>query len=191
MKTVNYVIVEIDNLYNNTEGGIIINDSIENVENINRTATVVSAPDFTMLESGDTLMVHHNIFKKKYDVKGKQINSNFWIEDNKYFVPLTEIFMYKRDSDWISLTPFCFVIPIRDMDQEALGFQIKEDLYKGMVQHKGVMLYSNTDLDERGISVGDTVMFSKNSEYEFKINNVLCYKMKTKDILGIINERII
>lgn len=189
MKTINYVIVEVSNLYNNTEGDIIINDSIENVENINRIATVISAPDFTILESGDKLIVHHNIFRKKYDVTGKQINSNFWIEGNKYFIPLTEIFMYKRDSDWVAIEPYCFVQPIKDDIQEVVGFSLKEDLHKGMVQHKGIVLYSNTELIKNGVNKGDKVMFSKNSQYEFKIDNTLCYKMSSKDILGIINER--
>lgn len=189
MKTVNYVIVEIDNLYNNTEGDIIVNDSIENVKNINRIATVISAPDFTILESGDKLIVHHNIFRKKYDVVGKQINSNFWIEGNKYFVPLSEIFMYKRDNDWIAIDPYCFVKPIKADEQEVVGFLLKENLHKGMVQHKGVVLYSNKELIKNGVNKGDKVMFSKNSQYEFDVDGVLCYRMKTNDILGIVNER--
>lgn len=188
MNTINYVIVEISNLYNNTKEGIIVNDSIENVENINRVATVISAPDYTILKSGDKVIAHHNIFRKKYDVVGKQINSNFWIEDNKYFIPLSEIFMYKRDEEWEAINPFCFVQPIEEGKQEIIGFSITEDLYKGMVQHKGIILYSNPELIEKGIKKGDKILFSKNSQYEFNVDGVLCYKMSSKDILGKINE---
>ena len=49
MVTVNYIIVEIDEVYSNIEDGLIVSDSIENVSSINRVATVLAAPDFTVL----------------------------------------------------------------------------------------------------------------------------------------------
>jgi len=185
LKSINYVIVEVDDLYNNIEEGIVINDSIESVENINRTAKVISAPDFTILESGDEIIIHHNIFRKKYTVKGRQINSNFWIEGNRYFVPLTEIFMYKRDSEWVCVNPYCFIKPI-DVEENILGFNVLENIHKGRLNHEGVVLYSNPDLEKQGIIEGTKILFSKNSEYEFKIDGQLCYKMTTNDILGIV-----
>lgn len=184
MKSLNYVIVEIDELYNNTDNGIIVNDSIENVQNINRTATVISAPEFTILKQGDEVLVHHNIFRKKYDVKGKQINSNFWIEDNKYFVPLNEIFMYKRD-EWKAISPYCFVSPVK-AEQEFVGFDIKKNVYKGNVKQKGIVEFSNPDLESIGVTKGTEVYFSQDSEYEFNIGGQLCYKMNTLDILATI-----
>lgn len=190
LKTVNCVIVEIDDLYNNTEDKIIINDSIENVENINREAKVISAPSFTILKSGDKIIAHHNIFRKKYNTDGHQINSNFWIEDNKYFVPLTEIFMYNRDSEWKAISPFCFIKPIK-MNQSDLGFNLSDNTYKGNIKNIGIVEYSNPDLEQINIIKGTKVLFSKNSEYEFKIDNQIYYKMITKDILGIVDERII
>lgn len=189
MISVNYVIVEVQELYVNTEDGFIVNDSIENVESINRVATVISAPKSTIIKTGDQLIVHHNIFRKKYDVSGKQINSNFWLEDNKFFVPLTEIFMYKRDSDWIAIDPFCFIKSIPSDETKVVGFNLSENIHKGMKKHTGIVSYSNNILESRGIRKGDRVVFSKNSEYEFKIDGILYYKMKSKDILGVINER--
>mgnify|MGYP000206339824 CR=1 FL=1 len=57
MKTVNYIIVEVEEAYNNKLDGIIINNSIENVGNINRVAKVVSAPKFTVLNKGDEVII--------------------------------------------------------------------------------------------------------------------------------------
>lgn len=183
MKTVNYVIVEVNDLYNTTDGNIIVNDSIENVDSINRVATVISAPDFTILKQGDKIIAHHNIFRKKYTTDGTQINSNFWIEGNKYFVPFTEIFMFKRDSEWQSISPFCFIEPIFEK-QTGLGFNISSGLHKDTLKQIGTVLYSNESLEEINITKGTKVFFSKNSEYEFKIDGQLCYKMTSKDILG-------
>lgn len=183
MKTVNYVIVEIDELYKKTEGDIIISDSIENVNSINRVSTVISAPSFTILEKGDKIITHHNVFRKKYTATGVQINSNFWIEGNKYFVPLTEIFMFKRDSDWKSINPFCFIEPI-SIEQSGVGFNISDFSHKDNLKQIGNVLYSNQDLEKLNIVTGDKIIFSKNSEYEFNIDGQLCYKMTTRDILG-------
>lgn len=191
MKTVNCIIVEIDDLYKNTENNIIINDSIENVNSINRVAKVISSPDFTLLESGDFVIVHHNIFRKKYTTNGLQINSNFWLEGNRFFVPLTEIFMYKRNEEWLAFTPFCFIKPISYNNQDLIGFNIKNNLHKNNIKNQGIVYYSNKDLEKNNIKKGTKIIFSKNSEYEFNINGELLYKMTTKDILGVVNERVI
>jgi co-chaperonin GroES (HSP10) len=183
MKSVCYIIVEADILYDNVEAGIITNDSIESVSNINRVATVVSTPPYTVLEVGDEILIHHNILRKKYNTAGVQLNSNFWIEDNRFFVPLNEVFMVKRDSEWESLNPFCFIEPIAS-EQSAVGFNLSDNLHKGNVDHRGIVIYTNNDLIEAGINKGDEVIFKRDSQYEFLIDNTLCYKMTSRDILG-------
>lgn len=194
MRSINYIIVEVDSAYNNDKDigngiNITVNTSIESVEHINRVAKVVKAPDFTMLEEGDEVIVHHNIFRLRNDQMGLEVESNYWIEDNKYFVPLTEVFMYRRgDSDWKALDPYCFVKPIeQEQPEQVQGIYVKdmEDNYKGMVKNTGVMAYVNESLKSLGVSDGDTIAFSNYSEYEFMIDDELYYKMATKDIIGI------
>jgi hypothetical protein len=191
MKTLNYLIVELDEAYNNevkvdSDKSVIVNSTIEDVSYVNRVATVVAAPSFTILKAGDKVVVHHNIFRLRNDVKGNVAPSNFFIEDNKYFVPLTEIFMYKRDSDWIALAPFCFVEPI-EIQKDKVNFEItNEEAYKGRLDRKGILRYLNSDMEAQGMREGDKVLFSRNSEYEFNIDDKLYYKMSTKDILGVI-----
>lgn len=188
MDTINYVIVEVDNLYENSKNGLIVNDSIENVSNINRVGKVVSAPNSTMLIKGDLVIIHHNIFRKKYTVSGTQINSDFWIEGNLFHVPLTEVFMYKRESEWECLEPFCFVKPVLKKDEDISSFSLSDNLYKGNYSHIGEIKYLNDSL-KKDISVGDIIIFSNDSEYEFNIDGEILYKMSSKDVLGKIYDR--
>lgn len=192
MKTINYLIVELDEAYDNevdlsTGDSIIINSTIESVANINRVATVKKAPDFTILQEGDQVVVHHNIFRKNNDINGNQADSHYHIENNLYFVPLTEVFMYKRsDSDWNAISPYCFVEPVYKKKKEGFDLNAIEDTYKGRIPKRGIMRYPNEELLKQGLKNGDVIIFSKNSEYEFIIDGVLYYKMSTKDILAAI-----
>lgn len=191
MKSINYLIVELDSAYNNEEeistgDSVIVNSTIESVTHINRVATIKSAPSFTILKKGDKVVVHHNIFRLRNDPKGNVVDSNYYIEDNTYFVPLTEVFMYKRDSDWNSIDPYCFVEPIVKELEDGFSLQPSEDTYKGRLKNEGIITYLNKELASQGVKSGDRVKFSKNSEYEFMIDNKLYYKMSTKDILAVI-----
>mgnify|MGYP003691452543 CR=1 FL=1 len=184
MVTVNYIIVESDEVYSNVEGGVIVSDSIENVSNINRVATVLAAPDFTVLNTGDKVLVHHNIFREKYTPQSQKIKSDFFIEGNKYFVPLTEVFMYNRTGSWEALAPYCFVEPIKE-EQDALSFDIRDN-HKGYKRNIGKLVYSNPVLEEQGVNQGDLITFSKDSEFEFNIGGSILYKMCSKDILAVL-----
>ncbi len=193
MSVVNNLIVEIDSAYENERKlsngqSIIVNSTIENVEFVNRVATVLETPDFTILKKGDKVVVHHNIFRLRNGVTGGQMDSNYFIEGNKYFVPLTEVFMFKRgDSDWKSIDPFCFVEPIISEEEDSFfSLSVNDNLYKGRVHMEGILTYPNKALIEQGVKSGDHIMFSRDSEYEFVIDNKLYYKMSTKDIIAIL-----
>lgn len=192
MKSINYVIVELDQAYNNevelsTGDSLIVNSTIESVSNINREATVKSSPDFVILKEGDKVIVHHNIFRLRNGIDGNVVPSNFHIEGNLYFVPFTEIFMYKRgDNEWNALMPFCFVEPIVKEKKEGFDLSAAESTYKGRLHRRGIIKYPNEDLQAQGIQQDDTVLFTKNSEYEFEIDGKLYYKMSTRDIVGAI-----
>lgn len=186
--TLNFVIVEIDEAYKNEIDGLIVNSTIESVQHINRVARVIEAPYFTILESGDEVVVHHNMFRLRNGLRGKKVQSNYHLEDNKYFIPLTEIFMYKRgDSDWTAIRPFVFVKPIK-MEDDVVGNVIiapnEKNSHKGYKKLRGIIKYPNDELLSEGIKEGDEVIFSYYSEYEFNIDGELLYKMSSKDILA-------
>lgn len=186
--TINNLIVEIDSTYNNEVGGITVNSTIESVAHINRVATVVEAPDFVTVKKGDKIVAHHNIFREKNGIRGKRLMSNYHLEGNKYFVPLLEVFAYKRgDEEWKALSPFTFVRPIEKEDEVVGGIIInatEHNSYKNRVKNRGIMVYPNDDLIKQGVNKGDEVIFTPYSEYEFNINNEILYKMSTKDIVA-------
>ena len=191
MKVINYVIAEVDKEYLNevetSIGNFIVNSTIESVENINRKVKVLAAPDFTILKEGDEIIIHHNILRSRNGIGGRVIDSNYLIGDKRYIVPLTEIFMYKRDGDWISIDPYCFIRPVeQELDEEGFNLSLSESSYKGKIKNVGIIEYPNKALLEQGVKKGDKVVFSKNSEYEFTIDGVLYYKMSTKDVLAVL-----
>ena len=191
MKTANYVIVELKDAYSNEEeistgDSFIVNSTIEDVNYVNRVAEVLVAPDFTVLQKGDEVITHHNIFRLRNDVNGNIAQSNYHLDRDRYFIPLTELFMYRRDgSDWVALEPYCFVKPIEQKKEDTFfDLSLEDDSYKGRLHKHGIMSYPNKGLIEQGIEVGDTIIFSDYSEYEFKVEGELYYKMATKDIIG-------
>ena len=190
MKSINYVIVELDEAYVNEEklstgDSLIINTTIEDVNYINRVATVKTAPTSTILKQGDKVVVHHNIFRLRNNIKGGVSESNYDIGNGLYIVPLTEVFMYKRDdSDWIPISPFCFIKPIKRVEKEGFDVNASEDTHKGNVFRRGEVVHPNEELIQQGIYKGDIIVFSDYSEYEFKIDGEVLYKMSTKDVLA-------
>lgn len=192
MKSINYAIVELDEAYNNsvkltTGEDFIINSTIEDVSYINRVAKVIAIPEGLTVKEGDLVIAHHNIFRLRNDFKGNPIQSNYFIEGNRYLVPLTEIFMYKRDdSDWVPLNPFCFIKPINFEHNEGFEMPLIEASYKGKIRNMGEMVYPNPELLSQGVKKGDIIMFNQWSEYEFVINGELYYKMSTRDIISVL-----
>jgi len=191
MRTHGYVIVEVDESYINeveVAGGLklTVNTTIESIEHINRKARIISAPAFTPLKEGDYIIMHHNICRLRNGVKGELIRSNYHLKENQYFVPLTEIFMYKRpDEYWEALAPFVFVKPIvHEGIKSSLHIIDSTAAHNGMVRNIGYIKYGNKLLDDYGFVKGDKILFSNDSEYEFCIEGELLYKMSFKDILG-------
>lgn len=191
MKTLNYMIVEVDSAYNNEKKvgdvSLVVNSTIESVEHINRIAKVIASPEFTPIKAGDEVIIHHNICRLRNGIKGQVTQSDYHIKDNMYFVPLLEIFAYKpAGGEWTALAPFCFVEPIKDETKQigSIIVQNSGDTYKGNITHEGILKYSNPELEELGICVEDRIAFSEDSEYEVVIDGKIYYRMKTNDILG-------
>lgn len=191
MKTLNYMIVEVDSAYNNEKKigdvSLVVNSTIESVEHINRIAKVVASPEFTPIKAGDEVIIHHNICRLRNGIKGIMVQSDFHIENNLYFVPLTEVFMYKPvGGEWTALAPFCFIQPIKDETKKigSIIVQNSGDTFEGNIDKQGVVKYTNPELQEYGINVGDHICFSEDSQYKFNIDGEILYRMKTSDILG-------
>lgn len=193
MRAIDYIIVEIPENYINFRKGYRVNTTIEKVSAINRIGKVISAPEHTELEVGDDVVVHHNIVRLRKNGNGKTLPPDYLIKDNLYFVPVTEAFMYRRNGEWYSMSPYCFVKPIKYQQEETDGWlrgTMSAMSHKGYVKNTGVLDIPNKEQLENGLSKGDTILFSDYSEYEFIIDDELFYKMSTKDIIGKLNDRI-
>ena len=69
---------------------------------VNRIGTVINAPINikTPIESGNEVIVHHNVFRRWYDVRGNERNSGNYIKEDTYTVSEEQIFAYKQNGKW-------------------------------------------------------------------------------------------
>ena len=170
MKSVyNFVVTPKGGRYNNkTKVGdkeLILNTEIFNHKFVNREATVISTPiaGHTDIEAGDTVIVHHNVFRRWHNVKGIEKNSRSYFNESTYFITPDQIFLYKRNNEWIAPKGYCFVKPLKAVDQ----FNIESE--KPL---QGIVKYSDGTVE-----VNDLVGFRPSSEYEFIIDGERLYRV--------------
>lgn len=161
---------------------LILSASKEDHTTTNRKAVVLSVPIYYNgpIEPGDVVIVHHNVFRIYYDMKGREKSSWSFLRDNIFMVTTDELFLYKKPvGDWNAPSPYCFVEPIKAKEKNILSTDINENLI-------GTMVYKNEDQDN--IQVGDEIVFSPETEYEFRIDDRLLYRMRTQNIC-LVNDR--
>jgi len=176
MQSLYYFIVKpLNDRYDNTRTvagtDLIINSGIEDHRFISKKAVVVSTPAAytTKINIGDELYIHHNIFRRWYDQKGKERNSSTHFKDDLYFVSLEQIYMYNLKTH----LDYCFVKPLKN--QSVLENRKEQP-------NVGIVKYSNKSLEALGITPGTLITFTPNSEFEFIIEGERLYCMKSNDI---------
>mgnify|MGYP003675963267 FL=1 len=179
-----FLIKPVGQEYNNTieiaGQKIVINSTVENHKHVNRFAEIIQVPIHYNgdIKPGDTIIVHHNVFRIYYDVKGRAKKSPNFFKDDIYFIDSFQFYMYHNGDEWCSVEDWCFVKPID-----------KENTYlyeEGLEENTGTVVYSNKTLYSRKVKNGSLIKFSSNSEYEFVVNNELLYRMNTKDVIALI-----
>ena len=97
---------------------VILAVSEESYSFSNREAVVLSTPiNYTgPIEEGDSILVHHNVFKFFNDMHGRRQSGKSFFRDNQFFVDDTQYYMYKKISEWYAVEPFCFVSPLPKID---------------------------------------------------------------------------
>ena len=175
MKSVyNFVVTPKGERYNNKkkigDSELIINTEIFNHQYVNREAIVISTPIIgdTDIKPGDTVVVHHNIFRRWHNIRGEEKNSRSYFDEETYIINHDQIFLYKRNNEWIAPKGYCFIQPIKDDDQ----FNIEAE--KPLM---GIVKYTDGTVD-----VGDLVGFRPSSEYEFIIDEKRLYRVLSKFI---------
>ena len=170
MKSVyNFVVTPIGERYNNKkkigDSELIVNTDIYKHEFVNRLARVISTPIVgdTDIKSGDTVLVHHNVFRRWNDVKGREKNSRSFFNESTYFINHDQIFLYKRNKEWMSPKGYCFVKPLKAINK--LNIDSERPL-------QGIVKYSDGTVE-----VNDLVGFRPNSEYEFIVDGERLYRV--------------
>jgi len=155
---------------------LIINTKIESFKSVNNIAEVVSVPIAykTDIKVGDTVIIHHNVFRRFYDMKGKQKNSRSYFKEDLYFCSSDQIYLYKTDAEWKSFGDRCFIKPLKNIDH------LKLDKERKLI---GILKYGNDSLKELEINPGDLVGYTPFGEFEFIIEGQRLYCMKSNDIV--------
>jgi len=158
------------------EHTLITNSSIESFKHVNNIAEVVETPVAfaTPIRKGDLIIIHHNVFRVFYDMKGIKKNSRSFLKDDLFFCAVDQVYLYKRKDTWKSFGDRCFVAPVKNKDL------LSTDKLAGLI---GILKIGNSSLEESGINPGDIVGFTPNSEWEFVVNSQLMYCMKSNDIV--------
>lgn len=151
-------------------------------------AEVVTTPHKydTPVKPGDTLFFHHHV----------TVNGGIPLDgyEGKYLVAYDpnntvgcHAFAYRpKDSDvvypmggWSVLSP-----TEEDAELESENLELVE--LKKKLPTRGVVAYDCKELEEIGVSKGDTVGFKKNMDYRFKIDGVEYYRTRVEDLLYVV-----
>ena len=169
-----FVIEPKGNRYNNTkkvgDKDLILNTEIFNHQFINREAVVKSIPTAykTKIKPGDTVIVHHNVFRRWHNQHGVEKNSRSYFNENTYLVKPDQVFLYKRSNEWKAVDGYCFVQPIKQRNN--LNIDQEEKCI-------GIIKYTDGVYDKK-----ELVGFTPFSEYEFVIDGKRLYRVMNKFI---------
>tara|TARA_R100000935_G_scaffold36672_1_gene57668 strand:+ start:1629 stop:2192 length:564 start_codon:yes stop_codon:yes gene_type:complete len=166
-----------DNLKTLGEVNFITSTSEEDHKVSNRYAEVVELPiNYNGdVQKGDTLLVHHNVFKFYNDMYGQRKSGKSYFKENLFFIDSDQFFLFKRKNSWMGYDKYCFIKPAKI--KEKFLFQ------KGSEEHLfGTIKYINKELLSLGLKIGDEVSYQPDSEYEFEVDGEKLYRMFTNNI---------
>ena len=177
MKAVyNFVVTPVKSRYNNTKDidgkELIVNTEIFNHQYVSREAIVKAIPTVgdTNIKVGDSVIVHHNIFRRWHNVKGIEKNSRAYIDEDHYLVQPDQIFLHKpkaifdyHSRQWQAQKGYCFVAPLKSTHELDVD---KEKPLMGIVKYT-----------DGTVGKGDLIGFRPNSKYEFIIDGQKLYRL--------------
>tara|TARA_R110000868_G_scaffold107710_1_gene294547 strand:+ start:38 stop:643 length:606 start_codon:yes stop_codon:yes gene_type:complete len=175
-----FIVEPVGQRYNNKvkvgDKSLIINTKIESFKLVNNIAKVIEIPLSykTVIQKGDLIMIHHNVFRRWHNIRGEEKNSKSYFQNGLYFVQQDQIYLYKRKDKWNSFNDRCFIAPLKD------NVDINNWQEQSLV---GILKYGNSALEALEINEGDIVGYKPNGEYEFVVNDKRLYCMKSNDIV--------
>jgi hypothetical protein len=175
-----FIVKPVGERYNNkvkiADRELIVNTKIESFKSVNNFAEVVALPlaYSTNIKVGDIVVIHHNVFRVFYDIRGNKKNSRSYFKDDLYFCDLDQIYLYKNTGKWKAFGDRCFVKPIKNKDY------LNVDKEQKLI---GILKYGNSSLEELKINEGDLVGYTPYGEFDFVIDGQRLYCMKSNDIV--------
>lgn len=172
-----FIVRPLDGRYDNKKqiGGVnfITNTKIEDYKSVSKNGVVVATPLAfeTNIKIGDLVRVHHNVFRRFYDIRGNEKNSRSHIQDDMYACSPEQIYLYGDNKSHLD---YCFVKPVINNDQ----WSSQKD--KPLT---GILKYGNEILERDGVTPDMVVGFTPESEFEFIVDGELLYCMKCKNIV--------
>jgi hypothetical protein len=169
-----YIISPVGQRYNNTkkvgDSELVLNSEIFNHQYTNRNAIVKQVPlaIYTPIKVGDEIIVHHNVFRRYHDMKGAERNGRAFLNNDDFIISYDQVFAYKRNNEWHCIDGYCFVQPIKNTN---IFSEDKEEPFKGIVVHT-----------DGTVEKSSLVGFTPNSKYEFIIDGVRVYRVKSNNI---------
>jgi len=150
---------------------LLLNTEISDHQYVSRNGIVTAIPKSYNgeIQVGDEVIVHHNVFRRWFDGRGKERNSRSYYKEDQYFVYKDQIFLYKRNGKWHAPKGYCFVKPIES-----------NDIIEKEVPLRGIIKYVDKEL--KGIQKEDLVGFTPISEYEFIVDGERMYRVLTNSI---------
>tara|TARA_B100000780_G_scaffold80316_1_gene54662 strand:+ start:547 stop:1110 length:564 start_codon:yes stop_codon:yes gene_type:complete len=166
-----------DNVSKMGDVDFLISTSEEDHVASNRFAEVLNVPiGYTgEVKIGDTMLVHHNVFKFYNDMKGVQKSGKSFFKDNLFLIDPDQFFLYGRDGEWYGYDKYCFIKPSPVKAYMLNKSGQEEPLF-------GTIKYINKQLEDLGLKVGDEISYIPESEYAFNVDGEKLYRMYTSSI---------
>ena len=149
---------------------LLLNTEVQNHHYTSRLGVVVNTPLAidSEIQPGDEVIVHHNVFRRFRDIRGKEKNSKAYYKEDTFFVQPDQIYAYKRNAEWQALDGYCFVKPI--VAKDTLDMHHEQPAI-GIIKYAG-----------EGFEMGALVGFKPGMEYEFNIEGERLYRIPVNQI---------
>jgi hypothetical protein len=150
-----FIIKPVSGRYNNTKeiGGVkfVTNTKIESYKSVSNEAEVIATPlsIVTDIKVGDKVIVHHNVFRRFYDIRGNEKNSRSHIKEDMYACSPEQIYLYGDNKSHLD---YCFVQPV--INDDEWSSQKEKPL-------TGILRYGNKILEENDVHPGMVVGFTQ------------------------------
>ena len=166
-----FIISPIGERYNNStkidDKELILNTEIFNHQYVNRLAKVIATPLLfpSPVNIGDEVIVHHNIFRRWHDVKGRERNSRSYWKEDKYLISEEQIFLYNQNG-WKAMPGLSFIKPLKAISK----YNDKDE--RPLI---GIVKYSDGAFNK-----GELIGFRPKIECEEIINGERLYRIMNK-----------